>query len=421
MTYTQNNISLTEEGRLQIAVFEDSVGMPAPNATVRVSLHSENGNAGDAEILDELVTDASGQTLEVVLPAPPVENSLAPDGPTPFASYDLAVTLPEHPSFYVRGVQIFPNTLAYQNAFLQPGEGESQVINIDPPSLYANFPPKTPEEEIKPLPPNMGHVVLPDPVVPEYIIVHDGAPSNSSAPNYWIPFKDYIKNVACCEIYSTWPSATIRANVLAILSFTLNRVYTEWYRSKGYDFTITSSTAYDHAFSYGRNFFQEISIIVDEIFTTFITRPGIRQPLLAQYCDGQRTQCPNWMTQWGSKRLGDQGYDTVSILRHYYGGDIFLMQANKVSGVPSSFPGTNLQVGSTGHNVRIIQEQLNAISNNFPAINKIRVDGLFGEQTRTAVETFQSVFKIPMTGIVNFSTWYRISNIYVAVTRMAEL
>jgi len=231
----------------------------------------------------------------------------------------------------------------------------------------------------------------------------------------------FTKNVASSEIYATWPDATIRSNVLAIISFTLNRVFTEWYRNKGYNFTITSSTAYDHAFFYGRNIFTNISQIVDEMFTTYITRPGIRQPLLAQYCDGRQSQCPNWMTQWGSKDLGDQGYTATQILRHYYGSEVYLSQAVKVAGIPSSFPNTNLQVGSRGNDVRKIQEQLNAIANNYPAIPKIRVDGVFGPQTDASVKKFQEVFRMPASGIVDFPTWYRISDIYVAVTRMAEL
>jgi hypothetical protein len=253
------------------------------------------------------------------------------------------------------------------------------------------------------------------------MIVHDGDPNNANAPNYWIPFADYIKNVASSEIYSTWPSETIKANVLAILSFTLNRVYTEWYRGKGKNFTITSSTQYDQAFFYQRNTFENISNIVDEIFTTYITKPGIRQPLFAQYCDGNRSRCPDWMSQWGSKNLGDQGHNAIYILKHYYGNEVYLTQAEKVAGVPVSFPGYALDIGSSGNNVLIIQEQLNAISNNFPAIPKVIDDGIYGPQTQAAVKKFQQVFKMPQSGIVDFATWYRISDIYVAVTRIAEL
>jgi len=324
----------------------------------------------------------------------------------------------------IEGTQILPNSTALQDVSLEPVEtppAGPENIPIEPHTLYGVFPPKIPESEVKPLPDSSGFVVLPQPVVPEFIIVHEGVPTDASARNVWVYFQDYIKNVASCEIYSTWPRESLKANILAILSFTMNRVYTEWYRGKGFDFTITNSTAFDQAYVHGRNIYEDISTLVDDLFTTYITRPGIRQPLLTQYCDGTRVQCPNWMTQWGSKNLAEQGYDAISILRYYYGQEIYLMEAEKVSGVPISYPGTDLQVGSTGPAVRTIQEQLNAISNNYPAINKVREDGVYGEQTRVAVETFQSIFNMPVTGIVNFATWYKISAIYVAVTRMAEL
>lgn len=200
-----------------------------------------------------------------------------------------------------------------------------------------------------------------------------------------------IKNVASCEIYSTWPKESIKANVLAIISFTLNRVYTEWYRGKGYDFTITNNTAYDHAFTYGRNIFEEISIVVDEVFSTYITKPCIKQPLFTQYCDGRRVQCQKGMHQWGSKDLGDRGYLAIDILKNYYGYDIYYEAAEKSEGVP------------------------------YPKIQKLRTDGVYGEQTKEAVHTFQEIFHLPVTGIVDFATWYQISNIYVAVTKLSEL
>ena len=189
-----------------------------------------------------------------------------------------------------------------------------------------------------------GEIVLSRVVIPEYVVVHDGAPSDSTANDYYVRYRDYIKNVASSEIYATWPAATIRANVLAIMSFTLNRVYTEWYRGKGYNFTITSSTAYDHKFMYGRNIFQSIATIVDEIFENYLSRPNVRQPILTQYCDGQRVTCPNWMTQWGSKYLGDQGYSAIEILRNYYGSDIYINTAQGISGIPASWPGYDLTV-----------------------------------------------------------------------------
>lgn len=409
---------LTGQGRLKIKVFSIDIGRPASNAVVQVM-----PSDGENQVIEELITDSSGQTPTINLPAPPLDYSMQFGSPKPYSIYDLRVMTDGYASQIIEGVQILPDTTAFQDIRLQPLLNNTQTgsISIEDHTLWGTFPPKIPEEEAKELPPSTGYVVLPDPVVPEFIIVHDGPPTNASAPNYWIPFSDYIKNVASSEIFSTWPRATITANVLAIISFTLNRVYTEWYRGKGYNFTITSSTSYDQAFSYGRNIFQEISSVVDDIFTTFITRPGIRQPLLTQYCDGRRVTCPNWMTQWGSKTLGEQGYSAVDILKSFYGYDIYLMQAQKVAGVPASFPGTLLQIGSVGENVRIIQEQLNAISDNYPAIIKLRVDGIFGANTRIAVETFQSIFGLVPDGIVGFSTWYRISHIYTAVERLAEL
>jgi len=405
-------------GRLQIGTFATDAGRPASNAVVRIT---PRGN--DNQILDELVTDSSGQTPVIDLAAPPLEFSL--DGTDkPYNEYDIRVIMDGYAPQTIEGVQVFPGVTAYQDIRLMPitgYEAQAQVISIRQHTLWGEFPPKTPEEDVKDLPPSTGFIVLPDPVIPEFIIVHDGSPNNASAPNYWVPFADYIKNVASCEIYANWPHETITANILAILSFTLNRVYTEWYRGKGYHFTITSSTAYDHAFSYGRNIFSEISSVVDSLFTTFITRPGIRQPLFAQYCDGKKITCPTWMTQWGSKALGDQGYKAIDILKSFYGQDIYLMQAQKVEGVPVSFPGTVLQVGSVGEAVRVIQEQLNEISNNYPAIPRVRVDGIFGEQTRIAVEAFQNIFRLSSDGIVGFNTWYKLSYIYISVTKMAEL
>ena len=205
------------------------------------------------------------------------------------------------------------------------------------------------------------------------------------------------------------------------MSFTLNRVYTEWYRNKGYNFTITSSTAYDHKWVYGRNIFSNISRIVDEMFNNYLSRPNVRQPILTQYCDGQRVSCPNWMTQWGSKSLGDQGYSAIEILRYFYGNDMYINTANEISGVPSSWPGYDLKIGSSGAKVRQLQEQLTAISKAYPAIPSVRADGIYGLQTEASVEAFQSIFDLPVTGVVDFSTWYKISQIYVGVTRIAEL
>ncbi len=400
-------------------MYDENEGRPINNATVSISLPGEEEN-----VIEQLVTDSSGNTEQIDLSAPDIEYSLEPETEVrPYSEYNITVNVEGFEPTRIEGVQILPETLALQNIFLNRRQTTSSSINdifILPHTLWEDFPPKIPESPIKPLQQGEGFVVLPEPVIPEFIIVHDGVPSNTAAQNYYVPFKEYIKNVASCEIYSTWPVETLEANILAIISFTLNRVYTEWYRGKGYDFTITNSTAYDQAFVYGRNIFSEISEIVDYLFTTYITKPNIRQPLFTQYCNGQNVTCPGWLSQWGSKYLGDQGYDAVQILREYYGSDIYLTAAETVSGVPSSYPGTTLQIGSEGMGVRTIQEQLNAISDNYPAIQKLRVDGVYDSNTADAVRKFQEIFDLPQSGIVDFATWYQISNIYVAVEKLAE-
>ena len=266
-----------------------------------------------------------------------------------------------------------------------------------------------------------GEIVLSKVVVPEYVIVHDGSPSDTSALDYYVPYKDYIKNVASCEIYATWPESTITANVLAIISFTLNRVYTEWYRGKGYDFTITSSTAFDHKWMYQKTVYESISQVVDSIFANYLSRPNVSQPILTQYCDGKRVTCPNWMSQWGSKYLGDQGYTAIEIIRNFYGDDMYINEAEQIAGIPASWPGYDLSVGTSGSKVRMIQEQLNRIAVNYPSIPNIAVDGSFGEGTKAAVEQFQRIFNLPVTGIIDYPTWYKISQIYVGVSKIAEL
>ncbi|MCT4686493.1 peptidoglycan-binding protein [Vallitalea sp.] len=380
------------------------------------------------EIVEELTTTNLGRTVTIDLDAPPLEYSLEPNNPKPYSEYNLEITAPEFESVNIEGCQILPNELALQDVRMIPTvevsskikKQQQETLVIDPHTLYAEYPPKIPESEVKDDVED-SFIVLNQPVVPSIIIVHDGSPDDTSAPNYFVPFTSYIKNVASSEIYSTWPESTIQANILAILSFTLNRIYTEWYRAKGKNFNITSSTAFDHKFVYGRNVYRNISDIVDQLFVNYLSRPGIVQPILTQYCDGIRVQCENWMTQWGSKYRGDLGEDAIEILRYFYGMDMYINTAEKVSGIPSSFPGYNLQQGSTGEPVRVIQRQLNAISKNYPAIPILKVDGVFGPKTKEAVETFQKAFLLPVTGIVDYPTWYKISDIFVAVTRLAEL
>ena len=408
----------SDRGQLQIHVTTERGFFPIKDASIRLSY---TGNP--TEIIEELSTDISGQTAAVELPAPPLEYSMEPSEFQPYSEYTIQVNASGYRPINISGISVLPDKTSIQNVRMETATVENPLernIVITANTLYGNFPPKIPEDEIKPMT-ESGEIVLSRVVIPEYVIVHDGPPSDSSANDYYVRYRDYIKNVASSEIYATWPDAALRANILAIMSFTLNRVYTEWYRNKGYDFTITSSTAFDHKFVYGRNIFSNISNIVDEMFNSYLSRPNVRQPILTQYCDGQRVSCPNWMTQWGSKYLADQGYSTIVILRYYYGSSMYINTADEISGVPASWPGSNLEVGSTGDKVRMLQEQLNRIARNYPALPTIAVDGIYGSATKAAVEKFQSIFGLPVTGIVDFRTWYRISEIYVAVSRIAEL
>ena len=411
------NPSYIDRGDLQIFVTAGENPEPIPEASVRVS-DPETG-----KILEEAATDASGQTPFLELPAPPMELSVAEGeaGRRPYAVYNVTVSAPGYQTLHIGGVELLPTGRSVQRASLspaRPGGFNVQNLLLAPHALWGEPVQREPEEEAKPLPDPEGLVVLPEPVIPEFVVVHAGRPDDASAPNYWVRFKDYIKNVACSEIYSTWKTETIKANVLAILSFTLNRVYTEWYRGKGYDFTITSSTAFDQSFSYGRTIFEEIGVVVDDLFTTYITREGISQPLFTQYCDGRRVQCGG-LSQWGSQALGEQGWDAVSILRKYYGSDVYLQSAEKVEGAPLSYGGEVLTLGSEGEDVRTIQGQLNRISGKFPAIPKVPADGIYGPATQAAVTEFQKIFHLPQTGSVDFAGWYEISNVLVAVTEMA--
>lgn len=394
-----------------------SLGLiPIENATINIF------SSGDpSRQIEQITTDAAGETGEIELPAPPIEYSEQPDEPGPYSDYNFQITAPGYEPVTIEGAQILPEATAVQPVSMNPletaGTAREEII-IPPHTLYGDFPPKIPEDEVKPMD-ESGEIVLSRVVLPEYVVVHDGVPSNASANNYYVRYTDYIKNVASCEIYATWSENTIYANVLAIMSFTLNRVYTEWYRNQGYDFTITSSTAYDQKWVYGRNIYQNISRIVDSIFNNYISRPGIRQPLFTSYCNGTTATCSG-LSQWGSKYLGDEGYTPIEILRYYYGNNIFINSTDYISGIPSSWPGANLSRGSRGSKVRQMQEQLNRIAQNYPMIPTISVDGVFGPRTEETVRVFQKVFGLPQTGVVDFPTWYKISQIYVGVSRIAE-
>lgn len=412
------DVSTQSFGKLQVNVTSSITSRPIEDATIAISLTGNPSN-----VVEIIKTDTVGQTIEVELPAPKLEYSLEPSAEQPYSEYTIMIKAPEYESMTVKGVQVLPYITAIQNSALLPernlGKKEECYV-IGPNTLFGQYPPKIAESEIKEIG-EKGSLLPENPIIPEFIIVHDGPPTDLGAQNYYVKYRDYIKNVASSEVYATWPEATIQANVLAILSFTLNRIYTDWYKNKGYSFNITSSTAFDHKFIPERNIFEPISRVVDTIFTNYLSFPDVKQPILAQYCDGKRISCPNWMTQWGAKSLGDQGNSAIEILKHFYGETMYISTANEVSGVPYSWPGAALIMGTVGDKVKKVQEQLNGIAKAYPLLPTVEVDGAYGEATAEAVKLFQKIFKLPQTEAVDYATWYKISEIYVAISRLAEL
>ena len=406
-----------DKGKMRINVYDKQQGTPLADA--RISL-AYTGNP--ERIINEITTDSEGAVNLDDLLTPPVEYSMEPGENQPFSEYTIDVNADGYEEINISGIDVFSGETSIQNVYLNEDNREIPENNIVIPvnTLYGSYPAKIPETEIKPVR-QSGEIVLSRVVIPETIVVHDGVPTDSTALDYYVRYKDYIKNVASSEIYSTWPRQTLEANILAIMSFTLNRVYTEWYRNQNYNFTITSSTAFDHKWVNGRNIFESISQVVDEIFDNYLSRPNVKQPILTQYCDGKKSSCPDWMTQWGSKYLGDQGYSSIDILRYYYGDNMYINTAEQIQGIPSSWPGADLDIGSSGQKVRQLQEQLNLIGDYYTAIPALTVDGIYGERTAEAVRQFQRINNMPQTGVVDFPTLYRISDRYVRLSGIAEL
>lgn len=414
-----SNEDLIDTGYFQANITSQQTQEPVADAQIQIRTMNE-----PSVILEQVPTNQNGQSEPVSLAAPPVEYSLQPGVTQPYTTYEIQITAEGYEPVTISGAEILSGQTALQNVALLPQErsieNTSQLYVIPPHTLYGEYPPKIPEAELKNTN-ETGEIVLSRVVIPEYVVVHDGPPNDSSAKNYYVKYKDYIKNVASSEIYATWPEETILANVLCIQSITLNRVYTEWYRNQSKDFTITSSTAYDQKWIPGRNIYESISAAVDSIFANYISIPNVTQPLFSQYCDGKRVSCPRWLRQWESKTLGEQGYSALEILRFFYGNSVYINSSEEISGIPSSWPGTNLTIGSRSQKVRQLQEQLNAISNAYPLLPKVSVDGIYGENTANSVRVFQEIFGLPATGITDYPTWYKISEIFVGVTRIAEL
>lgn len=367
-----------------------------------------------------VTTDESGETERIALETLDRSLSLDPDfSGTPFISYDVLAFAKGFNSIHITGIPILDGETAIQPLEFIPMREKQRIptvteIQIGAPavSMRGRRDQKGPEAED---PQVLRQVVIPNPIT-----VHLGSPS-ASASNVQVSFPDYVKNVASSEIYSTWPDAALRANIYAIITFALNRVFTEWYRSRGYSFDITNNTAYDQYFIYGRNIYQSISLIVDEIFNEFVRRQGQIAPYFTSFCNGTTATCSG-LSQWGTVTLANQGRSPLQILRSYYPRDVEIAETNIITGVLSSYPGTVLREGNTGLDVQTIQTYLKRIRRNYPAIPAITdKEGVFGQSTKAAVSKFQSIFNLASDGLVGKATWNKLSYLYTSVTRLAEL
>ncbi len=370
----------------------------------------------------ELTTDENGETRKV--PLETMDKSYSQNENftgTPYVTYNVSAQVEGFEPVYVSDIPIFDGESAHLPLVLIPMQGQERdgvqtEITVGAPAVTMEGA-REPEGFFQS---GESGQVLRQVVIPNPITVHLGTP-DAAASNVQVSFPDYVKNVASSEIYPTWPENALRANIYAIITFALNRVYTEWYRAKGYPFDITNSTAYDQAFIYGRPIYDSISRIVDEIFNEYVRRQGQQAPYFTSFCNGTTTTCRG-MSQWGTVTLAGQGYTPIRILRYYYPDDVEIVETNAITNMISSYPGTPLRVGSTGLDVQTIQTYLNRIRRNYPAIPAITdAVGTFGDSTRAAVTKFQSIFGLAADGIVGKSTWYKLSSLYTAVTRLAEL
>ncbi len=410
-------------GYLSIEARLASDGYPIENAKVYIVNTEGVGEVSDTYYTYYLTTDSSGNTGFIRIDTPDVEASTNINSEAiPYSVVDVYVTAEGYYPTRIKNVQVFPATQSVLPITLIPiAQGyagtDKGTINIDIPKSILQ---SSDTHNMSGPSANQAEALISEEIyIPEFITVHLGTPSSNS-PNVTVPFTEYIKNVASSEIYPTWPEESLRANIIAIISLTLNRFFTEWYRSQGYDFDITSTTAYDQFFAEGRNVFENISRIVDEIFNTYVTREGFINPLFTTFCDGKTVSC-NGLSQWGSVELANRGENALGILKYYYGDNINLRTADDVFSAQSSYPGTPLSLGDSGEDVLTIQNQLMRIKQNYPAIPTIpTIDGNFGSSTDQAVRTFQEVFDLAVDGIVGKATWYKISYVYSSVTRLAE-
>lgn len=385
-----------------------------PLSGVQVMVMDDEGNR-----VYELTTDENGETRSV--PLETVDKRYSQDenfAGTPYVTYNVLAQAEGFNSLYVSDIPVFDGEAAVLPLALVPlqgGQRSADQTQIVIGGMAVGMNEEREQEGTVESSRVLRQVVIPDPIT-----VHLGAP-DAYASNVQVSFPDYVKNVASSEIYPTWPDSALRANIYAIITFALNRVYTEWYRSKGYNFDITNNTAYDQYFVYGRPVYDSVSRIVDEIFNEYARRQGQTAPYFTSFCNGTTSTCAG-LSQWGTVTQANQGYTPIRILRYYYPDDIEIAETNAISGSVTSYPGTPLRVGSSGLDVQTIQTYLNRIRRNYPAIPAITDEaGVFGDSTRAAVTKFQSIFNLGADGVVGKSTWYKISNLYTAVTRLAEL
>lgn len=370
----------------------------------------------------ELTTDANGETRKV--PLETMDKSYSQNENftgTPYVTYNVHAQAEGFELVVVSDIPIFDGESAHLPLVLVPMQGRQR--GQEPTEITVGAPAVSMEGEREPegfFQGGESGQVLRQVAIPNPITVHLGTP-DSAASNVQVSFPDYVKNVASSEIYPTWPEASLRANIYAIITFALNRVYTEWYRAKGYSFDITNSTAYDQAFIYGRPIYDSISRVTDQIFNEYVRRQGQEAPYFTSFCNGTTTTCRG-MSQWGTVTLANQGYTPIRILRYYYPDDVEIAQTDIITNILTSYPGTPLRVGSTGLDVQTVQRYLKRIRQNYPAIPVITdAEGTFGDSTRAAVVKFQNIFGLSADGIVGKATWYKLSSLYTAVTRLAEL
>ncbi|MBR2021336.1 MAG: peptidoglycan-binding protein, partial [Clostridia bacterium] len=411
------------QGYLSVETRIADGGIPVEGARIYIIPSGQGSDVSESFYRNYMITDSSGNTgfIRFDAPDPKITENIN-NTVVPYSLVDVYAVADGFFPTRVRNVQIYGDTQSVLPITLIPANGsftgtDSGVVIYDIPanqlmSADTHNMSGPNNEQTEPL-------IAEEIFIPEYVTVHLGTPA-SNARNVSVPFTEYIKNVASSEIYPTWPEESLRANVAAIISLTLNRFFTEWYRSQGYDFDITSTTSYDQSYVEGRNIFENISRIVDDTFNTYVTREGYINPLFTTFCDGRTVTC-NGLSQWGTVSLAENGNNALQILRYYYGDDINLTSTDDIRSAQSSYPGTPLKLGDTGDDVVTIQQQLMRIRENYPAIPLIpTIDGVFGSSTDSAVRTFQEIFDLSVDGIVGKSTWYRISYVYSSVAKLAE-